>query len=80
MAFRTERGHMELSASPVNAAAGVCGRSHCGVLSSGFSDARGAAASRLLFRFTLDPLSGYTAVSPSHSASFGHLYTPVFGK
>ena len=77
MAFPTERSPMKLSASPVNAVTGVCGRSQGGVFSSGFPDARGAAASRLLFRFTLDPLSGFTAVNPILSVVRPVLFTAV---
>ena len=77
---RTVVLHSKSWATSINSATECGGSSQCGVLLCGSEGARGAAASRLLCRFTLDPLSGYTAVSRSRSVAFGDLYTPVFAK
>ena len=53
---------MKLPTSSVNSATPIIGDSKYVVISSEISDSRGAAASRLLFGFTLDPLSGSTQV------------------
>ena len=53
---------MKLPTSSVNLATAITGHPEWVVLSCEFSDFRGAAASRLLFRFTLDPSSGSTQV------------------
>jgi hypothetical protein len=55
---------MKLPTTSVNSATRFSGRSECVVLSCEVSDSRGAAASRLLFRFTLDPMPGLRASNP----------------
>jgi hypothetical protein len=47
------------------------------VLSHAVVASHGAAAARLLFGFTLDPLAGYTTVYPNLSATYRPRYTPV---
>ena len=53
---------MKLPTSSVNSATPFSGHSKSVLLSCEVSDLRGAAASRLLFGFTLDPLLGSTQV------------------
>lgn len=77
-AFLTEEAYMKLPTAPVNSATRITGHSGCSVLSCEFSDSRGAAASRLLFRFTLDPLSGSTQVYRFLSGTFPFRSTGVY--
>lgn len=53
---------MKLPTTPVNSATRLIRRSEYTAFACEFSDPRGAAASRLLFGFTLDPLPGSTSV------------------
>lgn len=52
---------MKLPTSPINSARMFRRRSQGTVFSCESFDSRGAAASRLLFRFRLDPLPGFPA-------------------
>lgn len=69
---------MKLPTTSVNSATRLSGPSECVVLSCEVSDSRGAAASRLLFRFTLDPLLGSTRVYRVFSATFPFRSTEVY--
>jgi hypothetical protein len=56
---------MKLPTTPVNSPTRITGRLECAVSACGVSDPGGAAAARLLFRFTLDPLLGLPASNPT---------------
>jgi hypothetical protein len=53
------------------------GHLQCAVSACGISDPGGAAAARLLFRTTLDPLLGFTAVNRIHTVTKPLLFTEV---
>ncbi len=69
---------MELPRMSINLATRLSGHSQCVVVSCECSDPRGAAASRLLFGFTLDPLLGSTRVYRLFSATFPFRSTEVY--
>src|SRR5690348_15463527 len=54
------------------------GYSQCTVPACGVSDPGGAAAARLLFRFTLDPCLGSTQVYPVFSVTWPFRSTGVY--
>lgn len=69
---------MKLPTSSMNSASRVSGRSQGTVVSRENLDPGGAAASRLLFRFTLDPCLGSTQVYRVFSGIYRFRSTGVY--
>jgi hypothetical protein len=69
---------MKLPKTPVNSPTRWTGRLECTVPVCGVSDPGGAAAARLLFRFTLDPCLGSTQVYPVFSVTGPFRSTGVY--
>jgi hypothetical protein len=69
---------MKLSTTPINSPTRFTGRLEHAVSVRGVSDPGGAAAARLLFRFTLDPCLGSTQVYRVFSVNWPFRSTGVY--